>query len=127
MNNKFNGTNLNDHVIYCDICGCPCLYSEATVLDTYTGRGGLLVCPRDVDTIDYGLVPYVIPAEQPVDNTRINHFATNPNDVTTGFAPFDSALFDPMSYNPTDYATMGATWDQLDMVYWDTWSTIWNL
>lgn len=64
---------LGDWYVFCDICGQRYFASEMTKLSTYTGRGGLLVCPHDVDQIDYGLVPYKPSAERSVPFTRTNH------------------------------------------------------
>lgn len=85
--NKYTPNRLHDHIIMCDICGNPTWYSEAVKLTTYTGRGGCLVCPKDADPIDYGLVPYKIPAERPVKETRTNSYYDNEN--ITGTAPFN--------------------------------------
>ena len=67
---------MRDWYIYCDICGQRWLASETTELTLYTGRGGLIVCPNDVDKIDYGLVPYKPRTEENVPWTRINHTNT---------------------------------------------------
>lgn len=75
---------LGDWYIYCDICGQRYFASQMTKLSTYTGRGGLIVCPHDVDKIDYGLVPYAPRAEKSVPFTRINHQTT-----TNGSTPVD--------------------------------------
>lgn len=72
MSDRFSPGRLGDWVVFCDICGQKCYASEATKLSTYTGRGGLIVCPKDVDKIDYGLIPYRIPTEKNVPWTRIN-------------------------------------------------------
>jgi hypothetical protein len=83
MSNKyFSGRR--GHYIYCDICGQACYADEATKLKPETGRGGLLVCPNDVDSIDYGLIPYVLPNERPVKWAKVNH-----TDVSNGAAPLD--------------------------------------
>ncbi len=95
--NRYRPGKLGDFVIYCDICGCPCLYSESTKLDSYTGRGGLLVCPTHADPIDYGLVPYKIQAEKPIPETRTNHYQANPSAVPTIVPAFDTGTEDPMS------------------------------
>ena len=72
MSNKyFSGRKGN--YLFCDICGKPCYAYEAVKLKPETGRGGLIVCPDDADTIDYGLIPYAPVPEKPVDWTRINH------------------------------------------------------
>lgn len=70
--------------IFCDICGQACYAWEATRLGVASGRPGLLVCPKDADVTDFGLVPYAPVKEQPIKWTRINH--TN---VANGAAPID--------------------------------------
>jgi hypothetical protein len=122
--NKFDGFNYHDHVIYCDICGIPTPFSEAKLLDTYTGRGGLLVCKRDADTIDPGLIPYKINTESIINESSINHYATNPNNVPNTYTPFDYADFDPMSFDPND--SSGIVWDKLNLQVWMLWDTPWG-
>lgn len=68
---------MSDWIVYCDICGQRHKGSKTTVLSTYTGRGGLVVCPYDVDKIDYGLVPYSPRKEQLVPYIRVNHTNTD--------------------------------------------------
>lgn len=70
--------------IYCDICGQPCYISEATKLSQYTGRPGLLVCPRDADKIDFGLIPYTPTTEKSPKWVKVNH-----QNVTNGAEPYD--------------------------------------
>ncbi len=83
MSNKyFNGRK--GHYIFCDICGQACYDWEVTRLTTQTGRPGLLVCSRDRDTIDYGIIPYNPTTEQPIRWSRINH-----QNVTNGATPLD--------------------------------------
>lgn len=77
-------SRLGDWYVFCDICGQRCFASEATKLSTYTGRGGLIVCPKDVDAIDYGQVPYTPKAEENVPLTRSNH-----TDTTQGATEYD--------------------------------------
>lgn len=60
------GYRREDWVVFCAICGSKTWASDTTKLAPETGRGGLIVCPDCVDPIDYGLVPYRIPAEAPV-------------------------------------------------------------
>lgn len=67
----------HDWIVYCDICGQRYKASETTKLSNYTGKGGLIVCRHDVDKIDYGLVPYLIKAEQNVPYVRVNHTNTD--------------------------------------------------
>lgn len=83
MSNKFF-SGKKDHYIFCDICGQATYDFEVTKLGTETGRPGLLVCPNDVDDIDYGLIPYTLPNEKSVRWSRINH-----QDVTNGTEPED--------------------------------------
>ena len=72
MSNKyFSGRK--GRYIFCDICGQPCYVWQATKLKAETGRGGLIVCPNDIDAIDHGLIPYVATTEKPVEWSRINH------------------------------------------------------
>lgn len=73
MADRFNPGRLGDWVVFCDICGQKCYASEASRLDANTGRGGLIVCPKDIDKIDFGLIPYKVPVERPIPWTRINH------------------------------------------------------
>lgn len=83
MSNKyFSGRD--GRYIYCDLCGQACYVHQIVKLSPETGRGGLLVCQNDADNIDFGLVPFVIPNEQPIRVARINH--TN---ITNGTAPLD--------------------------------------
>ena len=74
MTNKYKH---GDWYIYCDICGQRCFASEAVHLSTYTGRGGLIVCPKDADNIDHGLIPFSVTAEKNVPFTRVNHTNTD--------------------------------------------------
>lgn len=78
---RFDPGKLGDWVVFCDICGQKCYASEAQFLSTETGRGGLLVCPKDADKIDHGLIPYTVEAEKAVPFTRVNH--TNTTDGTS--------------------------------------------
>lgn len=68
-----NQSRLGDWYAFCDICGQRYFASEMTKLSEYTGKGGLIVCPNDVDEIDYGLVPYTIPTEKNIPWSRPNH------------------------------------------------------
>jgi hypothetical protein len=77
MSDRFSPGRLGDWVVFCDICGQKCYASETSKLSTYTGRGGLIVCKNDKDKIDYGLVPYNVPAEKNIPWTRINHTNTS--------------------------------------------------
>jgi len=84
MSDRFSPGRKGDWVLFCDICGQKCYASESTKLSTYTGRGGLVVCPNDVDKIDYGLIPYTPRLEKNIPYTRINHTTT-----TNGTAVID--------------------------------------
>lgn len=83
MSNKyFSGRK--GHYIFCDICGQACYDTDVIRLSAATGRPGLLVCPNDADTVDYGLVPYTLPNERSVRWARINH-----QNVENGAEPYD--------------------------------------
>ena len=66
-----------DWYVYCDICGRRCYHSETVKLSNYTGKGGLIVCKQDADSIDPGLIPYNVRAEKNVPEVRINHTSTD--------------------------------------------------
>lgn len=87
---RYPESKLGDYVIYDQITGFKIWASEATKLDVYTGKGGLythnLVSAKALN-IDYGLIPYKIPAETPIPFSTENH--TPPNEGTTGM------YFDP--------------------------------
>ena len=86
MADRFNNarSRRGDWVFFCDICGQKYYGSEAIKLSTYTGRGGLIVCSNDADKIDYGLVPYKIPAQKSIPWARPG--TTN---VSNGADPID--------------------------------------
>lgn len=77
MSDRFSPGKLGDWVVWCGICGQKCYASESGKLEAYTGRGGLIVCEKDKDKVDHGLIPYTIPAEKNVPFTRINHTNTS--------------------------------------------------
>lgn len=79
-NRYFSGRK--GHYIFCDICGQACYDWEITVLDSKTGRGGCIVCPKDADSIDYGIIPYALPVEKSVKFARMEN-----TDVTNEAAP----------------------------------------
>jgi len=81
MDKKYN---IGDWYVFCDICGQRYLASETVQLTTYTGKGGLIVCPTDADKIDHGLIPFTVNAEQNVPFTRVNH-----TDTTNGSSPIN--------------------------------------
>ena len=89
------GYRREDWVVYCAICGSKTWASDSQVLAPETGRGGLRVCPDDVDAIDYGLVPYRIPAEQSVPFTN---YLIPPATQTT--YPFDYENGNPLDTTP---------------------------
>lgn len=84
MADRFSPGRIGDWVVFCDICGQKCYASETSKLSSLTGRGGLIVCPNDVDRIDPGLIPYKAPTERNVPWTRVAH--TN---VTNAVSPID--------------------------------------
>lgn len=130
-NKKFSPARMWDYTFACDICGAKCWASEGTVLDVYTGRGGAFVCPECNDPIDYGLVPYKIPAEKPVPISRDAYYTggTIPANLNTT-VPFDTAFLDPMSTSTSQsnafINTVNATWDQLLYQTWDKWNVPWG-
>ncbi len=102
MKNSFREQKrVGDYVLFCDNCGQKLWASQSTVLDKFTGKGGLVVCPVCVDATDYGLVPYKVEPEESVPISRNNHYAANPNDVPNDPLPsaLDITLIDPMSIN----------------------------
>lgn len=82
MSSKYFAGN-RGHYIFCDICGQACYERDAVKLAANTGRGGLVVCRKDADTIDYGLLPYNIPIEQGVKFIKAN------TDIPSGATPLD--------------------------------------
>ncbi len=126
-NNKYTAGRLNDFIIFCDICAQPCWYSESIKLGVYTGRGGARVCRKDADAIDYGLVPYKIPAEKPIPEARVNNF-NNSTNITETYSPIqDYEIQNPLSYIPTP-STSGSilVWENINYVTWDAWTTPWG-
>lgn len=67
------GYKARDWYVFCDICGNRCLASETKKLSNYSGRGGLIVCKKDYDEIDYGLMPFKPRVEKPISFSRLNH------------------------------------------------------
>ena len=118
---------LGDYLFSCAICKCPTWASERVVLDKYTGRGGLWVCPDDADVIDYGLVPYKIPAERPVYRSQDLINSNNPEVIPETYPPFDYVDFNPLSTTPQQNAMSATSWDKQNLFTWDTWSYVWNL
>ena len=98
-----------DYYFSCMICGDRCWASTARKLSTYTGRGGLIVCPECDDPIDYGLVPYTIPAEKPVPFAFDNTQAGAPySAIPTKYGTFDADIYDPFNgFNDPDQQEEG--------------------
>ncbi len=109
----------------CDICGTRCWASEATKLPVETGKGGLLVCPSCVDAVDYGTVPYKIPAERPVPTVR-DAIST----YSQTYDPFDADTTNPMTNRDLPPAAEpeedAGTWSELQTVAWNNISTLWE-
>lgn len=122
---KFTPARLGDWVFNCQICGMKCWASESFVLDTYTGRGGLRVCPECNDPIDYGLVPYTIPAEIPVPFAIDATQAANPESIYQQYPSFDPGLFDANT-PPGLLVMLYGTWEQQDYLTWDQWNYAWD-
>lgn len=125
-NFKFTKNRIGDFITYCDTCGCMCWASETIQLHTYSGEGNIRVCLDDYDKIDYGLVPYKIPAEKPVPFARDTVYVSNPQNIPQTYSPFNAALLDPMSYSPQAAQNYFATWDQLNLQTWDQWNVLWG-
>lgn len=83
MSSKYFAGN-KGHYIFCDICGEATYDFDVVRLTSQTGKPGLLVCPKDADKTDYGLMPYAIPREKSVSFARTNH--TN---IDNSAAPID--------------------------------------
>lgn len=83
MSNKYFAGNKGQY-IFCDLCGQAVYAFEAKKLSTATGRPGLIVCPRDADSVDPSLLSYNIPTEKSPPFVRTNH--TN---VSNGATPLD--------------------------------------
>lgn len=119
--NKFTKHRLNDYIIFCDTCGAPCWKSQATLLKTDTGLGGSLVCPRDVDKRDYGLVPYKIPAEKSVPVARVNSFNDNSN-ITQAYEAIsdfsDGGVFNQAPASNINWEDINTNWEDEDLT-WD--------
>lgn len=84
--NRYDNSKLQDYIVMCDTCGAPFWKSQMTLLKPDTGLGGSLVCPRDADIKDWGLVPYKIRAESAVPGTRVNNLSS-PTDFTQTYQP----------------------------------------
>lgn len=103
-----------------------CWASDTVQLDTYSGKGNIRVCLDDFDGIDYGLVPYKIPAEKPVPFARDTVYVSNPSAIPQTYKPFNSALFDPMSTSPQEATSASLTWDKLNLQTWNKWNVPWG-
>lgn len=125
-NFKFTKNRIGDFITYCDQCGCMCWASETVPLDTYSGKGNIRVCFDDYDGIDYGLVPYKIPAEKPVPFARDTVYVSNPQAIPETFKPFNAALFDPMSTSPSQASSIYLSWDKLNLQTWNMWNIPWG-
>lgn len=131
MTDKFTPARHGDSTFNCMICGQKAWTSEAITLDIYTGRGGLKVCRECNDPIDYGIVPYKVPAEKSVPWAIDAMYSNNPGVFNATFAlqkhtSFDYSLFDPLSGNNTDSMTQGALWDQIT-TSWEQWLLPWGV
>ena len=112
------GYRREDWVCYCAICGNKTWASDITKLANETGRGGLLVCPMCVDSIDYGLIPYYIEAEKAV--PFINNLLVDPVIDTDVSLIGLYETFDPAAgYTTEDFQT----WDKLVLQQWNLWTT----
>lgn len=121
MKDKFTPARQGDYTSFCQICGQKCWSSEIRKQDTYTGRGGTLACKECQDPIDYGLVPYKVPAERPVP------FTTGVPFNTFGIGkPFIAEDFD-WTNTPQYIESAYSTWDQLVFSTWDQWTFRWDL
>jgi hypothetical protein len=123
-NNYRTKKKVGDYIVYCQRCGNPCWASEATVLGKYTGAEGLIVCPDDVDKIDYGLVPYKIRPEVNPKRVSTNHYVDNPNGVPNRYT-IDLTTTDPMTIsNPAQ--GLGQAWEELNAQNWEDWDLPWG-
>lgn len=127
MTDEFNPARLGDFVFFCDICGIKEWSSKATKLAPQTGRGGAIVCPRCIDAVDYGQIPYKVPAEVPVPWARIDGlYIAPPNQIPEQYPPYNFAI-PPGAGNPGYYASAYSTWDKQVFVTFDQWLvTTWD-
>lgn len=105
--NKPGGNGLpppRDYIFFCDICGLIEWAKNGTKLGIYTGFGGAIVCPRCVYAVDYALVPYTVPAEQPVPWARQDsYYDAPPSTIFQEFPPFNFNIV-PGSGSAGEYA-----------------------
>lgn len=118
---------VGDYELFCDICAMRFWASEAYILPSETGRGGLVVCPVDRDKIDYGLIPYTVGPDESPSLTRSNHYADNPENVPTPLHLIDITIIDPMLIDdPSTYITVLETWENLGDQTWEKWALPWG-
>lgn len=140
LNNRRQG----DWYYFCQQCNTRCYASETTKLGTYTGKGGLRVCPKCVDAIDYKFVPYKIPAEKPVpfsrDASQIGNIGaikqqyptqdplwgwwTNPNQLVPWEKQFQN--WDWLTMNWELVNPYGINWEQQTSPNWEDWTDLWG-
>lgn len=112
------GYRRTDWTCNCAICGNKTWASDTQLLGEYTGRQGLRVCPDCVDPVDYGLVPYKIPAERSV--PFVNYLIPTPDDSKTFSMGTSSEYLDPMNAGGDNIGT----WNNLTKQTWALWSGI---
>lgn len=121
-NTKFTPKRLGDYTFSCNICGQKWWRSQATVLDIYTGRGGLTVCPNCNDPIDYGLVPFKIPKEEHVPDSSPDIYTS----TVGAFDPItDYQTQNPMAITPQNPSSVTLTWGENPYV-WDSTQITWD-
>ncbi len=123
---KYSPARKWDFTFNCMICGNKCFASESHLLDTYTGRGGLRVCSECNDPIDYGIVPYKIPAEKSTSWSADAMNSANPDDIETDYGPWDYINFDPMGTAPILASGTQNQWENLNIKKWEEWTTLWG-
>lgn len=126
MTDKFDGYRHGNWTFNCQICGQKAWASESRKLNVYTGRGGLRVCLECADPIDYGTVPYKIPAERPVQWSSDLMNTGSESSIPTKFTPFNYTIFDPMGTSPSVASSAKLSWDMLNIATWDTWTVPWG-
>lgn len=125
-NNFHNRYKLGDYTIECDICGMKMWASQAVKLPKETGKGGMIVCPNDRDSIDWGLIPYKILPEESPRTVRDRNYAANPEDVPQLVPNIDLSIDDPFNTTPQDLATRESTWDHQTFLTWENWLIRWE-
>lgn len=121
MKDKFQVVRHGDYVFDCNICGQRCWFSQHHILAPETGRGGCVVCPECNDPWDYGIIPYYVRAEQPVQVSRDANHTANPKAIPNDgiFVNYDK--FDPTIYTPQQLNALYQPWN-LQTVAWNNWS-----